>query len=80
MFEGRDKPRVFNVSGVLHEQAELDALNTWYDKRYQVKITDDLGRQFYVYIVGLKVDRAPLRNNPWRHLFNMRYIELDWPV
>ena len=78
VFEGRDRPRVFSIGGVVHTEAGVTALDTWFDKEYQVKVTDDLGREFYIYITDLELSRAGTRRHPWRHRFRMGYIELDW--
>lgn len=78
VFEGRDKPRTFTVSGILREESQLTALQTWYDKNYQVKVTDDLGREFWIFITGLDFERAQTRKWPFRHTFTINYVELDW--
>lgn len=78
VFEGRDKPRTFTVSGTLREEAQLIALQTWFDKEYQVKITDDLGREFWIYITNLQFERAQTRRWPFRHTFTINYVEVDW--
>ncbi len=78
VFEGRDKPRTFTISGILREEAQLNALQSWYEKDYQIEITDDLGRQFWVFITDLEFQRAQTRRWPFRHTFTMNYIEVDW--
>lgn len=78
VFEGRDKPRTFTVSGVLREESQLIALQTWFDKEYQIRITDDLGRQFWIYITDLQFERAQTRRWPFRHTFTINYLEVDW--
>lgn len=78
VFEGRDKPRTFTVSGTLREESQLIALQTWFDKEYQVKITDDLGREFWIYITNLQFERAQTRRWPFRHTFTINYVEVDW--
>lgn len=78
VFEGRDKPETFQVSGVLIEQEQLNAFQTWFVKNYQVKVTDDLGREFWILITGFNARRAPSRNHPWRHTYTLEYIEVDW--
>jgi hypothetical protein len=79
IFEGRDEARTIQLSGTILDQAQLDSFNAWYDKRYQILIQDDLGRQFYVYITSFEADRAWSVNHHWRHKYRMTMTVLDWP-
>jgi len=78
VFEGQDEPRQFSAGGIVSTQAQLDALQTWYDKHYQVKVVDDLSRTFWIYIIELKFERAGRQRHQYRHTFKMSYVELDW--
>lgn len=78
VFEGRDKPRVFEISGALTTESQYNAFESWYNKNYQIKVTDDLSREFWIFITNLTMTRAPLRSHPWRHTFRMSYTEVDW--
>ena len=78
-FEGRDRPRKFSISGCILMESHLVAFQNWFTKEYQVKITDDLNREFWIYITDLEFERNQTRRYPWRHTFRMGYIELDWP-
>jgi hypothetical protein len=42
MFEGRDEPQQMRVDGVILNQALLDTIVTWWQKRYAVEVLDDL--------------------------------------
>lgn len=77
-FEGMDAPEEINVSGTLLSQDQFDALNSWYDKRNQIQLTDDLGREFWVYIKSLRLQRVRSINYPWRHSFDITMMVLDW--
>lgn len=78
VFEGRDNVKEFTVSGVLLTEAQYTALDTWYEKRHQVEINDDLGRNFSIYITGLRFTRKRSFAYPWKHEWEMNYIILDW--
>lgn len=78
MFEGRDEPQTSTISGIALTRNQVVALETWDDKKVQIKITDDLGRDTWVRLGGLALTRAPSRRYPWRHRFQIQVSELDW--
>lgn len=78
MFEGRENPPGFEISGTILTEEQLTAFQHWYDKRHQIRVTDDLGRQTWVYITAFEPKRAWAVNHPWRHSFTMRATVLDW--
>lgn len=77
-FEGREQVQELEISGTILEQAHLDALTTWYEKRYQVAVTDDLGRRYVIYITDFLPTRRRSATYPYKHDFTMRYFILDW--
>lgn len=77
-FEGRDELRRMSVSGTILEQAHLETLQTWAEKRYQLQLTDDLGRTFDIYITGFDATRIRARSHPWKHEYTLNYIIVDW--
>lgn len=78
IFEGRDEPRKISFSGTLLEQAQLDAFETWFEKRHQVRVTDDLGREYWIYITSFEPKRARARSHPWKHTYTCEATILDW--
>jgi len=78
MFEGRDSVQEMQISGTILDQAHLDALQSWYDKRYQVSVTDDLGRTFSIYITSFDAKRVRVASNAWKHEYTMTYTILSW--
>lgn len=50
LFEGRRSPQTISISGVVLTQDQYEVLETWSNKRYQLKLTDDLLREYWVYI------------------------------
>lgn len=70
-FEGRDNPKRLEFSGVLFTEAEYDAFVEWWDKRYQVVITDDLGRTFTILIESFVPKRERAVHSPWKHSYDV---------
>lgn len=79
LFEGRDEPGRLNLSGTILDQAHLDALTAWSLKRHQVRITDDLGRQYWVYITRFNPTRNRRAHHPWHHSYQMELVVVDVP-
>lgn len=67
MFEGRDDPRKLEFSGVILSQTQLADMLTWFNKRYKLRLTDDLGRQFWVYLTTFEPTRERRVSHPWKH-------------
>ena len=78
IFEGQDSTQTFEVRGILLTEEQYNALVTWYQKRHQVMVTDDLERQFYIYITGLEFRRKRAIHYPWKHEYTLKYLILDW--
>lgn len=80
VFEGRDEPGEISFSGTLLTQEQFDMFEEWWDKRQQVRITDDLGRQYWVYIHTFDAKRIRARSHPWKHEYTVEATILDWPA
>lgn len=74
VFEGTDEVKDVEIQGTLLTQAQLDAMNTWFDKRRYIEVTDDLARSFTIYITEFTATRSWRRSHPWRHDWTMRYL------
>ena len=79
IFQGRDEPQVEQVSGVLLSAEQLAAFDYWMDKEHQVLLTDDLGRQFWIFLSALEPKRVRARSHPYKHNYSLSYTILDWP-
>lgn len=77
IFEGQDPPQKLEWSGVILTQTHYEAYATWYQKRRQIKLTDDLGREFWIYITSFAPKRVRKRTVPWFHEFTCRATILD---
>lgn len=80
IFEGRDQPPTIQFSGILLTEAQYDAFEEWWDKRQQVRVTDDLGREYWIYIDSFDPKRVRARSYPWKHQFSITATILDWPA
>lgn len=80
LFEGADSPQTFEFSGTILNQGMYDAMLHWYNKRRQVRITDDLGRQFWIYITQFEATRKRVAppNHQWKHDFKISAFILNW--
>lgn len=78
IMEGREEVKRMSVSGVLKEQSHYEALETWYNKKTQIQLTDDLNRVFMIYIIGFTPQRQRSALYPWKHSYTLDYVILDW--
>lgn len=78
MFEGRDAVKQFTVSGTILREAHYNAMITWFSKRHSLILTDDLGRDFPIYITGFTATRKRSALYPYKHSYTLTYTELDW--
>lgn len=76
LFEGSDKAGKMSISGTLLSQDQHDALLLWYGKRRNLIVTTDLGQVFTMYMVKLGMSRSSSKSYPWKHKFNIDYIEI----
>lgn len=77
LFEGANKAGKMSISGTLLSQEQFDALNLWNDKRKTILVTDDLGQQWTMYMVRLTMNRVRNTSFPWKHTFNIDYVQVD---
>lgn len=79
LFEGRDTVSQIDISGTILSQSQYTTFETWFNKRHQIRLTDDLGRQFWVYITSFSATRNRRVSHPWHHSYNMSMLILDNP-
>lgn len=78
LFEGRDNPQTLEFSGVLLTESQYNMFRDWWDKRYQVYVTDDLGREFSIVIEAFIPKRERAFHHPWKHSYTVRATIVDW--
>jgi hypothetical protein len=80
VFEGRDQVQRIEFSGTLLTQAHFEMLQRWWEKRNQIRLTDDLARQFWIVIESFEPKRVRSAVNPWKHEYNIKATIVDWPT
>jgi len=79
VFEGRAAPQEIEFSGVILTQSAFDAFVTWFNVKNQVKLTDDLLREFWVVISEFTPTRQRAHSYPWKHSYTAKATIVDWP-
>lgn len=77
IFEGQDEVPQISVSGVLLTEDLYNKFVTWWNKRNLLRITDDLGRNFDIYITSFRPERVRSVTHPWRHNYTLDYIVVE---
>lgn len=79
VFEGRDRPRELEFTGTILTESQYNMFVEWWDKRYQISVTDDLGREFVIMIDSFAPTRERAVHYPWKHSYTVRATIVDWP-
>lgn len=78
LMEGRDEPRQGSLSGVSITESQHLMFIEWFEKGNQIRMTDDLGREFDIVITGYAPTRRWSATHPYRHDYTLDYIMIDW--
>lgn len=79
VFEGAQPQPTPQFKGVCLTLAERDDLKTWARKRYQVRLTTDLGDQLWIYITKVAFTRKNTSNHEVHLDYTIDAIVLDVP-
>lgn len=71
--EGQNQAPTLDFSGFILEQTQLEALETWYDRRTLIKVTDDLGREYYGVFNKFTPKRIRRASNFWYHQYEAEF-------
>lgn len=77
LFEGRDPARTGQFSGTLLTEAQYDMFETWFSKRYPITMTDDLDRDFLIYITEYNTTRKRAVHYPFKHEYTVSYVLVE---
>lgn len=80
IFEGTDKPSTVAFSGTLIYQEHHQFFLDWFQKRYQVRITDDLGNVVWCYLTKYSPKRKNRVNYKWTADYDAEALILDWEL
>lgn len=75
--EGRDGVKEGTFSGTLLTQSQYDMFVTWFNKRYPIRLTDDLSRQFIIYIKDFNAKRVRAFHYPYKHTYTVNYVVIQ---
>jgi len=78
IFEGQDQVQSFEFSGLVLTQAHYEAMVAWFNKRYTVMITDDINREFFIYITSFEPKRMTAVNRPWKHQYTCKAVVVSY--
>lgn len=78
-FEGRDAPMTIPFSGVILAEAHYLAMIEWFGKRRQLRLTDELGQVWWVYLTKFSPKRKNRHSHPWAMDYDAECIIVDWP-
>lgn len=79
--EGVDKVQTLGFDGVTLTLDQITFLQNLYLKRYQVRLTDDFDRVWWIYITKLTLTRTKTRpTHPEYHRYSLESYVLDWPT
>lgn len=78
VFEGRDEVRKGKFSGVIFTEAEYNTFVSWWEKRNQIDVTDDLARERTIIIESFSPKRRRSVHFPWCHDYELTYTIVDW--
>ncbi|QBQ74877.1 hypothetical protein [Caudovirales GX15bay] len=70
IFEGADQPATFSFSGALLTQEHYEFVYNLWAKRHLLRLTDDLGRVFVLYLESFNPKRVRSADYPWRHTYD----------
>lgn len=77
IFEGQDEVLNASVSGVILNEDQLAVLTEWFKRRHLVKLTDDLGRAYIIYLTGLQAGRQRSAHYHWKHTYTLEYTVFE---
>lgn len=78
MFEGRRAPQTMTLDGVTFTKGQYQTFAHWANKNYQFRLTDDLGRVFWVYVTRFAPNRRANFYQPWLADYSIEVTVLDW--
>lgn len=79
LFEGSREAQVLDWSGTILYETQFNAFVEWWTKEHQIRLTDDLGRVFYIIITDFVPKRIRNAQRPWKHSYTAKATIIDWP-
>lgn len=76
-YQGREEVATIDFSGVLLSEAQYRVFREWFLKRQQIRITDDLGLKYWVYLKTFNPTRVKNNTHEWYHTYSASGVVLD---
>lgn len=76
--EGGSEAPKMDFSGIILSKTQYYALETWYQKRLMLDLTDDLGRTFRGTLSTWTPKRTRRASNPWYHEWDAEFTIYAW--
>jgi hypothetical protein len=74
IFESHKEVKKFSFSGNIYNKDEFDRLELWFSKKYDLILTDDLNRNFRIYVSSFSPSRIRSRQFPYKHSYTVKGI------
>lgn len=77
--EGLSPPLEISWKGVILTLAERDIFISWFNKQYQVLLTNDIGEQYWIYIDQFNPTRKRVITREAKYEYDIHAFVLDIP-
>ena len=77
MYQGRLEVPTIEFSGVLLDETQYRIFKEWFNRRKQIRITDDLGIKYWVYLKSFQPTRVKSNDYDWYHNYSASGVVLD---
>lgn len=78
IYEGADIAPSIGFSGTILTETMYNTMITWFNKRHQIQLTDDLGLVYVIYIVAFAPVRVRMATNAWYHTYSVTAQIVNW--
>lgn len=79
IFEVQDAQQKLSFSGTVLTSFQYQEMLVWFNKPYELLLTDDLARTFRVYIANFSFQRKRSNEYPWYHTFSGEFLVVSGP-
>lgn len=76
--EGASEAPTMDFSGIILDRNQYYAMETWYQKRLMLDLTDDLGRTFRGALTAWTPKRVRRSHNFWYHTWEASFVIYAW--
>lgn len=76
--EGQSSVPMIEFAGVIITQEQYEAMEMWFDRRILIKLTDDLGRQFFGIFSKWAPKRVRKAGNFWYHTYDASFHIMEY--